>query len=135
MSDAIPTKLRMTQDNVLIVFKPLPKMANGLHLPDRKVSNREAREATVVAVGPGAWRRINKRAAEGMPTTDELYKFVPTEVKAGDTVFVDAVAGQDYRLDLDVPRHNKGAQFEELCGEGGEFRIVREDEIHFVVEP
>ena len=123
-------------DNVIIVLEPLPKQtSSGLHLPDRKVDRREARLARVVAAGPGAWVRINRREAlETNGLAEEQYKFVPTEVKPGDRVLVDAIAGQAYTLDIDVPRHNKGADFEELMGERGEFRIVREAEIHGVVE-
>jgi hypothetical protein len=54
---------------------------------------------------------------------------VPNTVKVGDRVIVDALAGQNYALDLSVPRHNKTQEFQELFGDRGEFRIVREEEI------
>lgn len=128
--------IRPTQDNVVIALKPLPKMAGSIHLPDHKSGRRETREAVVLAVGPGHHRRVNLREArETHGLADAQYVFVPTQVKPGETVLVDAIAGQDYALDLNVPRHNLGSQFEELLGERGEFRIVREDEIHCVVEP
>jgi len=38
-------------------------------------------------------------------------------------------------MDLTVPRHNKSAEFQDLFGDAGEFRIVREQEILAVVEP
>lgn len=128
--------IRPTQDNVVIALKPMPRMAGAIHLPDHKAKRTEAREAVVLAVGPGHYKRVNmKEARERHGLADGEYVFVPTEVKPGETVLVDSLAGQDYNLDLDIPRHNLGAEFEELLGERGEFRIVREDEIHCVVEP
>ena len=50
-------------------------------------------------------------------------------------VIVDADPGQDYRLDVNVPRMNgMGAQFEEMVGAKGAFRICREAEIYAIVE-
>jgi hypothetical protein len=59
---------------------------------------------------------------------------VPNTVQPGDRVIVDARAGQNYDMDLTTPRHNKPTEFQELVGERGEFRIVREEEILAVIE-
>jgi hypothetical protein len=59
---------------------------------------------------------------------------VPTELKVGNVVLVHARAGQNYELDINVPRHNKPMDFAELGDERGEFRIIREDEVLGVLE-
>lgn len=113
--------IRALQDNVVVRFVPRPAVtAGGLHIP-QTASRRKAgvREAEVMAVGPGHFRD----SGHG--------RFVPTTVRVGEVVMVDELAGQDYSLDINVPRQNKGAEFGD---ERGEFRIVREDEIHAVVE-
>lgn len=132
--------IRPTQDNVIVALEPLPEMSEtgAIHLPQRSQSDRrQARIAVVLASGPGYYKRINLREArETNGLAEEQYVFVPNETKPGDRVLIDALAGQDYNLDLDVPRHNKGADFLELLGERREFRIVRESgEIHGVLEP
>jgi co-chaperonin GroES (HSP10) len=113
--------IRAIQDNVVVKFVPRPAVTSGgLHIPQTAGARKTGvREAEVMAVGPGHFRDSGHGG------------FVPTSVRVGETVLVDELAGQDYRLDLNVPRHNKGAGFGD---ERGEFRIVREDEIHAVVE-
>lgn len=113
--------IRAYADNVVIRLEPLPtETASGLAIVRTKTGAREHRRATVLASGPGF------RDRHGF--------LVPNEVKPGDVVLVDALAGQDYSLDLSVPRHNKSSEFQDLLGERGEFRIVREQEILAVVE-
>ncbi len=108
---------RCYQDNVLLRFEAAAKMsAGGLHLPDTR-RGEKTREATVVAVGPGHVNRAGR--------------FVETSVKPGERVLVDAQAGQNYELDLSVPRHNKPTEW---AGDDGDFRIVREEEILAVLE-
>lgn len=103
---------RCYQDNVLLRFEELPKLsAGGLHLPDTR-RGEKTRQAVVVAVGPGHTNRGGH--------------FIPTTVKVGSRVVVDAQAGQNYELDLSVPRHNKPTEW---ADGSGEFRIVREEEI------
>lgn len=111
--------IRPTQDNVILKFVPRPtQTASGLLIPQTVRESRVGtREAEVMAVGPG---HTNRRGL-----------FVPTQVKAGETVLVDALAGQNYDMDLTVPRHNKPTEW---ADDRGEFRIVREDEILCVVE-
>lgn len=113
-------QIRPTQDNVVLRFKPRPPVtASGLiHIPQTVTESRVGtREAEVMAVGPGHTTRQGK--------------FIPTQVKPGEVVLVDALAGQNYDMDLNVPRHNKPTEWGD---ERGEFRIVREDEILCVVE-
>jgi co-chaperonin GroES (HSP10) len=114
-----PGKLRAYADNVVVVLETPPDVtASGLHLPQNRQERRTgARRARVVAVGPGHSR------PSGV--------FIPTQVKEGETVLVDAMAGQDYTMDLTVPRHNKAVEWGDARGQ---FRIVREDEILGVVE-
>ncbi len=113
---------RAYQDNVVIELEPLAtRTESGLELrPDGKAGAYAHRFAKVIRSGPGY------HTPKGV--------FIPNEVKAGDRVVVSALAGQDFAMDLTVPRHNKSSQFQELFGERGEFRIVREDEILAVVE-
>lgn len=111
---------RAYADNVILRFVPRETMALGglIHLPQQVTESRTGtREAEVLAVGPGHWTRAGK--------------WCPTEVAVGQRVLVDALAGQNYDLDLTVPRHNKPAEWGD---ERGEFRVVREDEILGVVE-
>jgi co-chaperonin GroES (HSP10) len=109
-------------DNVIIVMDPRPtETASGIALVNmRGPGAKEHRTARVIASGPGYHTRLGF--------------LIPNEVKEGDRVLVDAFAGQNYAMDLTVPRHNKSPQFEELFGERGEFRIVRHDEILAVLE-
>ena len=108
--------IRMYQDNVAVRLEPLEQVsAGGLHLPQSR--KEKTRSATVLAVGPGHYKGAT---------------FVPTQVQVGDRVIIDQIAGQNYDLDLSVPRHNKPTNW---ADERGEFRIIREDEILAVVEP
>lgn len=110
-------------DNVILALEPLPKeTASGLAIVhNRAPGAREHRTARVIASGPGF-----KRSCCGA--------FVPNEAKPGDRVIVDAIAGQNYAFDLTVPRQNKSAEFQEIVGERGEFRIVRHEEILGIIE-
>ena len=114
--------LRAYADNVVLAFEPREtQTASGLALVHgAKTGARDHRIARVVASGPGYHK------PSGL--------FVPNEVKTGDRVIVDALAGQNYQMDLSVPRHNKSQEFQELFGDRGEFRIVREEEILGVLE-
>lgn len=112
--------IRPLQDNVLLQFLPRPtETASGLiHIPATVSESRVGtREARVIAVGPGHTTRAGK--------------FIPTAVKVGESVLVDSLAGQDYSMDLNAPRHNKATEWD---AEGGALRMVREDEILCVVE-
>lgn len=124
---------RAYADNVVVKFIPeANETASGIRLPDRTFKRSEARRAVVVASGPGH-HRPRRVGGPGGATVPGV--FVPNETKPGDVVLVDAFAGQDFAFDLNIPRHNKDASFEAIGDERGEFRIVREDEIHGVVEP
>jgi len=114
-------KIRATQDNVIIRFIPeASETKGGLFLPqNRKRDKRGVRQAEVIAVGPGYYRD----SGHG--------RFIPTTVKVGEIVLVDELAGQDYSLDINVPRQNKHADWADASGD---FRIVREEEIHAVIE-
>lgn len=109
-------------DNVLIVLEPEPtETKSGLAMVRlRGPGARYSRTARVVATGPGYF-------------DERLQRFIPNQIQAGERVIVDALAGQDYSLDLTVPRHNKGIEFQELLGERGQFRVVREQEILAVI--
>jgi co-chaperonin GroES (HSP10) len=113
---------RAYADNVVLEFEPREtQTASGLTVVHSgKKGARDHRTARVVASGPGYTRRSGV--------------FIANEVQPGDRVVVDALAGQDYAMDLSVPRHNKSAEFQDLFGDRGEFRIVREEEILGVLE-
>ena len=128
--------MRAYADNVVLAFEPREtETKSGLSIVHSgKSGAREHRIARVVQSGPGYWTRMGNRDARGMYATGWRDVFVPNTVKPGERVIVDALAGQDYAMDLSVPRHNKSQQFQELFGDRGEFRIVREEEILGVVE-
>jgi co-chaperonin GroES (HSP10) len=115
--------IRAYADNCILLMDPPPaQTASGLAIVhNRSPGAREHRTARVLASGPG----YHKPCCGG---------FVPNTVKAGDRVIVDAMAGQIYALDLNTPRHNKSSVFQELLGERGEFRCVREEEILGIIE-
>lgn len=116
------TSIAAYQDNVILVLEPKPtETESGIALVHSGGNRaRESRTARVIRSGPG----YHKKCCGG---------FVPNEVKEGDRVIVDALCGQNYDLDFSAPRYNKSAEFQELVGERGEFRIVRADEILAVV--
>jgi co-chaperonin GroES (HSP10) len=123
---------RAYADNVVIELLPLEtQTASGLtivHGSGKK--SREHRRARVIASGPGYYQPVKGDCGE----VSARGAFVPNETKPGDIVLVDALAGQDYAMDHTVPRHNKSAEFQELFGDRGQFRIVREQEILAILE-
>ena len=121
--------LRAYSDNVVLRLEPRQaETKSGIALVHGgKPGARGYRTAVVVAVGPG--HHVGCRSCGG-----ERDHFVPTSVKAGERVVVEELAGQNFDLDLTVPRHNKAPEFEELFGDRGQFRIVREAEILCVIE-
>jgi hypothetical protein len=120
---------------VVLVLEPQPtETASGIKLVNVRERARASRTAIVVASGPGYWYSRRQRISDGQYSAPTEV-FVPNETKAGDRVLVDADPGQDYRLDVNVPRMNgMGAQFEEMVGEKGSFRIVRESEIYAIYD-
>lgn len=127
--------IRPTQDNVFLVIEPEATVtASGLHVvTDDKKARLRGRIARVIASGPGYYRSVRRKLGDrtySAPTE----VFVPNETKPGDLVIVDANSHQDYRLDLNIPRHNLSAEFKELLGEKGEFLAVREEEILGIIE-
>lgn len=113
-------KIRAIQDNVVIRFLPPPKKTAGgiLFMPDTAKPEQTLR-AEVIAVGPGYYRDNGHG------------HFVPTTLKEGDIVLVDRKAGQDYSMDINVPRQNKHADWGDSQGN---FRVVREEEVLAVIE-
>lgn len=122
---------RAYADNVVIQLEPQPAMsAGGLHIPQQTQRGaRGSRTARVLVSGPGYYRQTSNGAGGSRDSV-----FVANEIKSGDRVLVDAVSGQDYQMDLTIPRHNKSTEFQELFGERGEIRIVREQEILGILE-
>lgn len=113
--------IRAVQDNVIVRFLPEPEQTSGgLFIPQTAKANRRGvKRAEVLAVGPGYYRD----SGHG--------RFIPTTLKVGEVVLVDALAGQDYCLDINTPRHNKGVEW---ADNQGNFRVVREDEVLAVIE-
>lgn len=113
--------IRCYQDNVIIrLDPPVTETESGLAIVQR-VNGNGHRVGEVLGVGPGHYSRSGK--------------FIPIDdLAVGDRVVVAALAGQNYALDFNVPRHNKSSEFQELHGERGEYRIVRYDEILGVLD-
>jgi co-chaperonin GroES (HSP10) len=114
---------RAYADNVVVQLEPeATETASGIAMvrTSKRGEARRARTARVIASGKGYAK--------------ESGVFVANEVQPGQRVLVDSLSGQNYDFDLTIPRHNKSAQFQELFGDKGEFRIVRHDEILGVVE-
>lgn len=119
---------RPTQDNVLIVLEPeQTETKSGIAMVrTRGPGARYSRTARVVASGPGYFGRPTYLNPRGL--------FHPNELKPGDRVLVDALAGNNWDLDVSAPRNN-GADTSVpflasvgLVGEGVEARIIRESE-------
>lgn len=127
-----PKPPRLLQDNVWIRILPeKERTAGGIYIP-KTVSHAPTgvARAEVLAVGPGRYRSYKSRGAGTLAAhTVETGTLIQMAVKVGDVVVVDRLCGQDYAFDISVPRHNKGADW---ADDRGEFRIVREDEIHCV---
>lgn len=118
-----PVKFRAFADNVLVRLLPLPtRTASGIYTPpSEKRRVTESREAVVVASGPGYHNKSGR--------------LVPNETRTGDRVLVPAQAGDIWHSALSAPRFNKTAEFTNLMGEEGDYRVVREAEILGVLEP
>jgi len=126
--------VRAYADNVIIVFEPPPdKSRSGLVDVVTKVKNRGVRTARVIASGPGHYLAVKRKGSHTLCEFTEDGGFIPNETKPGDRVVVDAIDGQDYALDVSIPRHNKNADFQELLGERGQFRVVREESIMLII--
>ena len=123
-------------DNVILVLEPLETLsASGLSLVNLKNPKdriRGSRTARVIASGPGYWYSRRRRLAD-RTFTEPTEVFVPNETRPGDRVIVDSNPGQDYALDITIPRTNINAEFTELLGDKAEFRVVREAEIYAVL--
>jgi len=117
--------LKAYADNVILLLEPEPtKIGSFWIAPKQNV--RGSRTARVLSSGPGYHREPSYSNPQGV--------FIENQVKPGDRVIVDALAGQNYQLDLSVPRHNKDQEFKDLLGDKGEFRIVREAEILALID-
>ena len=127
--------IRPIHDNVILVLEPKPaQTASGIALVHlNKDAPRASRTARVIASGPGYYRESKQRIGD-RPYTEATSAFVPNETRPGDRVVIDETAGQNYHFDVSIPRHNVGHEFQELVGEKGQFRIVRESEIHCILE-
>ena len=126
--------IRPLQDNVVIVLEPeQEEFAHGIKIvAGQGPTARASRTALVLAVGPGYYRPTKVMLGDRVVTEPGV--FVPCELKPGDRIIVDADPGNDYRLDLNIPRHNVGHEFAELLGVKAKFRIIRSEEAYAVIE-
>ena len=126
--------IRPLQDNCVIVLEPeQEEFAHGIKIvAGAGPKARASRTAVVLAVGPGHYRPTKVMLGDRLTTVPGV--FIPMALKPGDRIIVDADPGNDYRLDLNIPRHNVGHEFEKLLGVKAKFRIVREDECYAVIE-
>lgn len=124
-----PVTIRMLSDNVLIRIEPPPDTtASGIAIVHTRAPGvREHREAVVIAVGPGHYPGC-KSCGGAKPT------FIPTTLRAGDRIVVDAMAGNKWDWDVSTVRHNEKAEFDSMLGERGDYRVIRESEAHCVLD-
>lgn len=127
---------RAYADNVLLALEPLPSESKGgIALVHGARKARDHRTALVIAAGPGHYKTRRVPASGALQGhTEEQGAFIATQVKPGERVVIDAAAGEDYAFDVTAPRHNVPLEFQELIGERGEFRVVREAQILGVLE-
>jgi co-chaperonin GroES (HSP10) len=129
--------LTATADNVWIRMAPVGKREtdSGLTVVEFEQHHRGTREATVIASGKGHYRQVKRRSNGNLGDWTETQDvFIPNETKPGDVVLVDALAGQNYDMDFNLPRHNKSSEFQALFEEPGDHRCVREEQIIAIVE-
>ena len=121
--------IRMVQDNVLVRLEPPPsETASGIAIVHTRAAGaRENRAALVLAVGPG--HHHGCKSCGGPRGT-----FIPTTLVAGDRILVDATAGQRYALDVSAVRTRPATEFDEMLGERGDYRVIRESEALAVLE-
>lgn len=139
-----PKSLRPFADNVVLALEDeTTESASGIVFPAfseetlrkmglPKKQAKQMRIGRVLASGPGYWTEPSWSHPEGV--------FIANTVQAGDRVLIDALAGERHKRGFRVPRQNdrenmRVCHFEELGEARGEFRIVRESEIHAVLEP
>ncbi len=109
--------VRAHQDNVVLRMAPEASLSQIIEIRDKKAKHRKAK---VLVSGSGY-------------VTDQG-TLIENTVKEGQEVVVDALAGQNYDLDFTLTRTNKGAEFQELFGQAGDYRICRCDELLAVIE-
>ena len=121
--------IRMLSDNALIRLDPPPsETASGIQLVHTRAPGvREHREAVVIAVGPG--HHPGCKSCGGQKPT-----FIPTTLRPGDRIVVDATAGNKWDWDVSSIRHNEKADFDSMLGERADFRVIREAEAHCILE-
>jgi len=121
--------IRPVADNVVVELLPAEQVTrDGIVIPDtaRKPEISVIR-ARVVASGPGHYRS-KSTGCGGRASVGQL---VPNETKPGDLVIIDRMAGQNYDWDLSAPRRNGDVSWND---HSGEFRIVREEQIHAIID-
>lgn len=137
-------RVRMYQDHVLVLLKPLDEVtSSGIALVrNRATVVKEPRRARVLAVGPGYHA--------GCRHCGVSKHFVPTSVRVGEEVLIPFLAGADWSLDRTKPRHMpQGVEFaihDERFNNYGEsqligdlrlsnLRVLKEEEILGVIDP
>lgn len=125
---------RPLADNVLIVLEPeITETRSGIAMVrQRSAGARFSRTARVLESGKGYHGRPSYLHPEGF--------FHPNTLKPGDRILVDALAGNNWDMDVSAPRNN-GAdtriperQGLRLTGEKSEVRVIREAEALAILE-
>jgi co-chaperonin GroES (HSP10) len=121
--------IRCLADNALILLEPKPtETASGIQLVHMKGPGaREHRTAKVIAVGPG--HHPGCKSCGGSRST-----FIPTTLKPGDRIVVDALCGNKWNMDVSSVRQNERTDFDSMLGERGDYRVIREAEALCLVE-
>ena len=119
----------MLADNALIRLDPPPsETASGIAIVHTRAPGvREHREAIVIAVGPG--HHPGCKSCGGQKPT-----FIPTTLKPGDRIVVDATAGQRWDFDVSATRSRDATEFDAFDGDRAQWRVIREAEAHCVIE-
>lgn len=127
MSSPFP---RMLQDNVLLWLYPTQRQTRGgIVIPDSVRLRKRHRVGLVCAAGPGF--HVPRRDVDGVYSST----FIATTLKVGDNVVIAWNGGNNFAWDVSAIRHHERAQDFAIIGDmEGEFRIIREQEAHAIVE-
>ena len=113
--------IRPILDGVLVLMDPpRTETSGGIIIPENARAEagswraqREPKIGTVLAVGPGRWRRKTSHRENGriVPDAAAISHFIPMTLKAGDRVLFDPLA-ELREVDPEQPLLRMGAEYQ-----------------------